>query len=182
MSINQYMKYRAIKGVMEDLFGRDAWYALKESNHIPTWRKYCSKTLHSLQAAANDNIKVSDVSLKEEIKEIIEGGLDSLKREKEIDELINVLASTVIQLSFLQLGLMPRRKGKKVKSSTRKGAWSLDSYRSIQYIQTEEQKENIFWSKQQQDIGFQKQIELRSKYRESKQKIPYSEWCKNEKI
>ena len=181
MSTNRYEKYFAIKHVMEDLFGSDAWYALKESNCIPTWRKYCSKVLISMNAAFNDSVKIFDSALKEEYEEIIENGLSSLKKEKEIDEFINILAASVIQLSFLQIGLMPRRGGKRVKTTTRKGAWNLDSYRSVQYTQTEEQKDNIFCSKQQKEIGVQNQFELKAKYRRSKQNISYEEWCRNEK-
>lgn len=177
MAENKYTKFLEFKGVVENLFGSDAWYALKESNHIPTWRSYCSKVLKSLGLAVDDTVNVCDESWKREVKRILESGIDSLRKAKEIDEMIGIVAASVIEVSFLQLGLMPRRKGNDLKVSLRKGTWKLDAFRSVQYVQSEVQKEQLFLSEQQHWIGFKRQLELQAEYRHSGSNDKYADWC-----
>lgn len=177
MAENEYTKFLAFKGVVEDLFGSDAWYALKESNHIPTWRGYCSKVLKSLDLAIEDTVSVCDESWKAQVKRILWHGIGSLGKAKEIDEMIGIVAASVLEVSFLQLGLMPRRKGSDSKVSLRKGAWKLDAFRSVQYVQSEAQKEQLFLSEQQRRIGFQRQSDLQAEYRRSGSNDKYAVWC-----
>jgi hypothetical protein len=87
------------------------------------------------------------------------------------------MAATLIEVSFQQVGLMPRRRGHTGKYPLRKGQWKLDAYRSVAYLQTNEQKKAQFWSRQQERIGFENQQALHAQYRESKSKLSYSEWC-----
>lgn len=46
------------------------------------------------------------------------------------------------------------------------------------YLQTAEQKEAVFWSEQQREIGFQNQMELWHRYHQLRVDISYSKWCK----
>lgn|GEM_PF-3315499 len=177
MTENQYTKFLTFKGVMEDIFGSDAWYALKESNDIPTWRKYCLNALKLLGLAIEDTVTICDASWKEQVKDILNPAIDSLGDAKEIDEMISVVAACTLQLSFLQIGLMPRRKGNRSKVSLRKGSWKLDTFRSVQYVQTDAQREQLFLSDQQRRIGFERQLDLQAEYRRSGSRDKYSVWC-----
>lgn len=177
MAENQYTKFLAFKGVVEDLFGSDAWYALKESNHIPTWRDYCLKILKLLGLAIEDTVTVCDDDWKNQVSDILERGIDLLRDAKEIDEMISIVAASALQVSFLQIGLMPRLRGSNPKVSLRKGAWKLDTFRSVQYVQTDAQREQVFLSEQQRRIGFQRQFDLQAEYRRSGSKEKYSVWC-----
>jgi len=181
MAMNEYTKYLVLKSAIEELFGSDAWYALKESNHIPTWRKYGAKTLQAVGTAIAATVDVFDDEWRQEIDKQLADGIERIKKDSDIDEVIATLAGTLIRVSFLQIGLMPNRKGSAKSSTLRKDAWRLNSFSSVIYTQTLEQKERIFWSKQQREIGFDAQLDLNAEYRRSKTNIPYSEWCKNAK-
>lgn len=167
-----------LKSVMEDVFGTNAWYALKESNHIPTWRKYAQKLLESIEFSIKDTVEIYDEEWMQQIEDCIHRGSSLLKSSDEIDEIIAVLAGVLANVSFLQIGHMPRRKGDKKSPSFRKGNWKFDSFRSVVYLQTKEQQETLFLHNQYTRIGFEKQQDLRSEHYRSKSKLPYSEWCK----
>lgn len=181
MATNKYTKYLFLKSAIEDLFGSDAWYALKESNHVPTWRKYGIKTLQAISISIASTVEVFDDDWRSDIDKQLVEGIKRIKGDSEIDEIISNLAGTLIRVSFMQIGLMPNRKGADRRTTLRKDDWRLDPFRSVIYTQTKEQKEKMFWSKQQREIGFDAQLKLSTEYRRSKADIPYSEWCKNAK-
>lgn len=175
--MNSYSKYLPVKSAIEDLFGAKAWYALKESNSIPTWRKYTEKTLRAVQVSIHQTVKHYDKEWMCEVDEAIERGLKQSKECKSIDDLIAVLAGTLINVSFLQIGYMPRRAGSDRNITLRKESWDLSVHRNVVYLQSSEQREDYFWGKQQRELGFQNQMEIHREYTSSKSKLPYSEWC-----
>ncbi len=179
--MNEYKKYLFLKSAIEDLFGSDAWYALKESNHIPTWRKYGVKTLKAVGVAIAATVEISDDEWWHNIDKILSEGIERIKKDDNIDEIIATLAGTLIRVSFTQIGLMPNRKGSTNSGRLSKEEWRLNAFRSVIYTQTKEQKEHQFWSKQQRKIGVSAQLDLHDEYKQSKANIPYSEWCKNVK-
>jgi len=180
--MNQYAKYIIFKSAIEDLFGSDAWYALKESDHIPTWRNYAEKTLKSIELAIKDTVEIYDEEWMQEIERNIQRGIEALKKQNDIDEFMATLAGTLINVSFMQIGSMPRRSGNNRKYPLRKGKWCFNGYRQVVYLQTKEQKEKLFFNNQRRAIGFEKQQDLLSEYQSSGLKVPYSEWCNaNEK-
>lgn len=63
------------------------------------------------------------------MKRILGHGIYSLGKAKGVDEMIGIVAASVLEVYFLQVGLMPRRKGSDSKVSLRKGAWKLDVFR-----------------------------------------------------
>ena len=63
-----------------------------------------------------------------------------VKGAKTINDLFSSLAGTYARLSFLQFGLRVSRRGN---SSLRKEKWKLNSFRTVQYVQTEEQKKSL---------------------------------------
>ena len=77
---------------------------------------------------------------------------------------------------FLQIGMLPNRTTARRVTLGRQ-YWRLDSHRSVQYVQSPEQIEAAFWSDQQRQLGFERQMELRDEYRASRSKLPYSRWC-----
>lgn len=175
--MNTYSKYLILKSAIENLFGSQAWYSLKESNHVPTWRKYAEKTLKSIEISIKDTVDIYDEEWILEIEKNIQRGINALKHQKNIDEIVATLAGTLITVSFLQIGHMPRRKGNQHKFTLRKGNWRLNPYRQVVYLQTKEQKERLFLDKQIRAIGFEAQQDLQSEYRSSKSKLSYAEWC-----
>ncbi len=178
--MNEYSKYIFLKSAVEDLFGSRAWYDLKESKSISVWRRYIEKTLKAIMLSIHTSVKYYDSDWIDEVDETIERGIDSLKKLKTIDELIAVLAGTLINISFLQIGLMPSRKGSDKKVTLRKSNWDLTRFRTVIYLQSSEQLESLFWSKQQKIIGSQNQIELYDKFRKTNSRLSYSNWCKKQ--
>jgi hypothetical protein len=177
--MNRYSKYLPVKSAIENLFGEKAWYALKESNSISTWKKYIVKTLKAVQLSIHETVKHCNKEWLSEIDEKIEKGLTQAKECREIDDLIAVLAGTLINVSFLQIGFMPHRSGSSRNFTLRKEHWNLGRYRNVVYLQSQEQREVLFWGKQLRNLGFKEQIKLHDEYRASGSNLPYSEWCKN---
>jgi hypothetical protein len=128
--VNAYTKYVTLKSAIEDLFGSDAWYALKESNHLGTWRKYAERTLRAVEIAVKDTVEVYDEEWLSELCECLARGIEAVRTADAIDDVVGVMAGTLIEVSFLQIGLMPRRKGRGGKypaESTRCGRGSGSS-------------------------------------------------------
>jgi len=175
--MNEYSKYLSLKSSIENLLGRDAWYALKESESISTWKKYLGKALKALRVSIHETVQICDDDWMSEVDYQIDEGLEDIKRAKSIDEIISCLAATLLNVSFLQTGLLPRRKGSVNSVSLRKEKWKHDVYRQVVYLQTPKQRESLFLSKQQKKIGVQAQMELFREYRRSGSELPYPEWC-----
>lgn len=177
VDVNEYTKYLSVKSALEDLFGSDAWSALKESNHLRTWRKYAEKTLKAVELSITDSVEIYDDEWMAEVSSRLQQGIEQLKSADSIDEIVGVLAGTMIEVSFIQLGHMPRRKGRPGLYPLRKGEWRLNGFRSVAYFQTKSQREDRFLSVQRRKIGVDEQFDLLAKYHRSKSKLAYSEWC-----
>jgi len=175
--MNEYTKYLSVKSALEDLFGSGAWYAPKESNHLGTWRKYADRTLKAVELSVRDSVEIYDDEWMQEVSRCLQNGKKDLDLADSIDEIVGVLAGTMIEMSFIQLGHMPRRKGTPGPYPLRKGEWKMNGFRSVAYLQTREQKEDRFLSLQRKEVGFDRQLDLMAEYRSSKSKLPYSEWC-----
>ena len=176
--MNEYSKYLSLKSSIENLLGTEAWYALKESESVSTWRKYLGKVLKALRVSIHETVQICDDDWLSEVDALVEQGLGSLKRQRSIDELISCMAATLLNVSFLQTGFLPRRKSSFNSVSLRKENWRHDSFRQVVYLQTPKQRESLFWSKQQKKLGVDKQMETFRRYRLSQSKLRYSEWCK----
>jgi len=179
--MNEYSKYHFFKSTVEDLFGKKSWYDLKESNHIPTWKKYAKKILKSIEFSINSTIEIYDDIWISEIESNIERGIKHLNLVNSIDEIISVVAATLINVSFLQIGFMPKRAGNDMNVSFRKSNWQLDEFRTVAYLQSYDQKEKLFKKIQRKQIGFENQMALVREYHSEKRKESYIDWCNQKK-
>ena len=73
-----------LKSAIEDLFGSNAWYALKESNHIPTWRKYAINTIRAIELSIKDTIEIYDEDWISQIEECVLRGKSEINRQKSL--------------------------------------------------------------------------------------------------
>lgn len=178
--MNEYSKYLSLKSSIENLLGTEAWYALKESDSISIWRKFLGKALRALKVSIHETVQICDDDWLSEVDVLIEHGLEGLKRHNSIDELISCMAATLLNISFLQTGLLPRRKATLNCVSLRKENWRHDSFRQVVYLQTPKQRESLFLSKQQKSLGIEKQMETGRIYQLSGSKLPYSQWCQTD--
>ncbi|MCB5195117.1 hypothetical protein [Deefgea salmonis] len=171
----------SLKSVVEQLFGSESWYALKESNHLPTWKKQLQKVVAAIHTSILTTVKVYDEKWLDQINDVVKYGKENINKAADIEEAISAMAATFIEISFLQVGLMPMRGSQTVKISLKKENWHLDRYRTVMYLQTQEQKESVFWSKQQKELGVENQMQVRRKYRISGSKMSYLKWCSENK-
>ncbi len=178
--MDEHSKYLLLKHTIEDIFGVEAWYELKESGHLPTWKLYATRILKALKLSITDSVEIYDQQWMLDVTNCISTGEKNIKTEDSVDNVIASLSATLINLSFLQIGLKPSRGSSRGKYPLRKGQWRLDRYRSVVYLQTLKQRENQFCSIQQKKIGVDEQRKLRRQYRISKSTLTYEQWC-NEK-
>lgn len=125
--------YYFLKSTIEDLFGKKAWYEIKECTNISTWKKFCVKILRAIKVASETNVIVVDNAWRKELNQEITHGEEHISIAKEIDEVIAVLAATLTRVSFLQFGFIPQRKTME-KVTLHRQYWQLDRNRSVQYV------------------------------------------------
>lgn len=138
-----YEKNRAIKSTIENALGLDGWCALKDATKVAVWKKYFEATLHSYLVAARETVTVADDDWRDEFEENLENAKAEIQLAGTVEDALDVFCAALIRQSYLQLGMVPRRLGAPSHNAKR-GAktWRLDGFRSVQYVQTREQREN----------------------------------------
>ena len=129
----------ALKHVIEDLFGRDAWYEIKHATDFPTWKKYSLKILSAVEFSAESTVEVCDKEWLKELKSRIEHGKKMISLTKDTEQLFSALAAALANVSFLQLGRVPSNALRKKVTLRHSGNWKLSQYRCVQYVQNKEQ-------------------------------------------
>jgi hypothetical protein len=167
----------ALKAAVEQLFGQQAWLDLKETTCLATWRQYALKIIDAIEISIHVSIEVRDEDWISNINENLNHGRALVKSAENLEELLSSLTAVLLRQVFLQIGLCPNRQTA-LKVTLRAENWKLNDHRSVQYIQSPAQVEAAFWSKQQKQIGFAKQMVLRDEYKVSKSKLPFSRWCR----
>lgn len=138
----------ALKSLIEQIFGRQAWYEIKHCEDLATWKKYSKRVLKAIKASIDSTVNITDTDWREEIDREIEFGLQLLHSSIELDVLFSNLSATLARVSFLQIGLIPDR-GSRENVQARAGSnWNLNNYRSVQYVQTQGQIEAVRFKKQ----------------------------------
>lgn len=132
-------KFYALKSLFENIWGDGTYIELKHCSDLKVWKSYCERTLRATQIAASDTVVIADEAWHGELSSIVEKGIRSMKAAQDFTDLFQYFAAMYAEISFHQLGHMPRRRiGKR--SRLQKGNWRLDEYRSVQYVQNNEQK------------------------------------------
>ena len=166
-----------LKLIFERLFGAKTWYQLKESTSVTMWRKHLLRALGAIRVAFFETVKVRDDKLAQAVTENLARGEQALKTAKTLENLLAAFSSTLTEQVFIQLGMVPRRRsGSDVTLNPK--FWQLDGFRSVQYVQTREQLEALFWSEQQRELGVGAQSALYAQYAASGSELSYSHWCR----
>jgi len=145
MTENEFMpieRYYRLKAVFERIWGKDTYLDLKHCSDLKVWKRYCERTLRATELAASDTVLIADDTWHKELAEIIEHGLEGVKTAKGFDDLFQNFAATYAEISFHQLGFMPSLRLTS-RAQLCKGNWQLDAFRSVQYVQSAEQKESL---------------------------------------
>lgn len=166
----------ALKSAVEDLLGNQAWLDLKETTSTATWRRYVLKLLDAIELSIETTVLVKDENWMQEVRSNLNHGRELARIAQSPEDAIAALSGTLLRQVFLQLGTAPNRQT--VKAVPLKAShWDFSGFRSVQYVQTPQQKEDLFRSKQRRAIGLDAQIDLEAEYRKSGSKLLYSEWC-----
>jgi hypothetical protein len=132
-------QFYPMKAAMEDLFGRECFAKLKETATLADWKAESRRLLKATEVAVRINVPIADAEWHHEVKAILDLGRGLVASASTAGELFCALASTFTRMSFLQLGALPSRSS--VASVTlAERNWRLDAYRSVQYVQTEQQR------------------------------------------
>lgn len=132
-------RFYALKSMFERIWGKDTYRELKHCSDLKVWKKYCERTLKVTEMAASDTVRIADDDWFASLSEIIQHGINGVKNANSFDDLFQYFAATYAEVSFHQLGFMPSVYPA-TRSQLRKGTWHLDRYRSVQYVQSVDQK------------------------------------------
>ena len=166
----------ALKSSIEDLLGNRAWLELKETTSTTTWRRYVLKLLDAIELSVETTVLIKDEEWMEEVRSNLDHGRELARIAESPEDAIAALSATLLRQVFLQLGTAPSRK--MVASVPLKPQnWDFSGFRSVQYVQSPQQKEDLFLTKQRRALGFEAQLDLQAAYRQSRSKLPYSAWC-----
>jgi len=133
-------QFYPLKAVFEQILGKRTYRKLKETATLSDWKTETKKLLKAFELSVTETVKVADAEFHEEMKQILELGLSHIKTAKEISELFASLSATLTRLAFLQVGYIPDHYRLESVPLTQRN-WNLACVRSVQYVQSNEQKE-----------------------------------------
>lgn len=145
MKKNEFMpieKYYGLKSIFEKVWGKDTYLDLKHCSDLKVWKRYAERTLKASKLAIETTILVKDDYWQKGVDDIVMHGVERVKSANDFDDLFQALSASYIELSFHQIGLMPTRSSN-FRAQLRKDYWKLDPYRSVQYVQNLEQKNDV---------------------------------------
>jgi hypothetical protein len=100
--------------------------------------------LVAVETSAKATIQIVDIYWFEELNSEIKHGKEMIKSSNDFEQLFANLAASIGRISFLQFGLIPTRLTQENITLRHPSNWKLDSYRSVQYVQNDEQKKTLF--------------------------------------
>lgn len=132
-------QFYPLKAALEQVLGKRTYRKLKETATLSDWKVETKKLLKAIELSIIETVKVADEDFYKEAKQILELGHAHIKSTKEISELFAILSATLTRLAFLQIGYIPAHDRVESVSLTQKN-WNLTCVRSVQYVQSAEQK------------------------------------------
>ena len=178
MKTTNYDDYLHLKFSLERIFGTAAWSELKDFSTLKQWKKWIAKSLKALAICANETVTVADDNWRKEYHDLISSALERVNTSNTIESLMSGFSGDLLQLAFLQLGLIPNRGDQNI-VTLKPDNWKFDVYRSIQYVQTTKQKERVIMSQLRAELGSREANDLYRKFKLSKH-TSLAEWCECE--
>jgi len=175
MKTTNYDDYLHLKFSLERVFGTAAWSELKDYSTLKQWKKWITKSLKALAICANESVAIVDDNWRNEYNELIIAALERVNSSKTIESLMSGFSGDLLLIAFLQFGLIPNR-GAQNLVTLKSDNWKFDVYRSIQYVQTIEQKERVIMSQLRKKLSSREANDLYRKFKLSKQPS-FAEWC-----
>jgi hypothetical protein len=133
-------QFYPLKAAFEQILGKRTYRKLKETATLSDWKVETKKLLKAIELSLTETVKVADAEFHKEAKQILDLGCAHTKSAKDISELFAGLSATLTRVVFLQIGYIPAHDRVESISLTQKN-WNLACVRSVQYVQSSEQKE-----------------------------------------
>lgn len=135
-------KFYSLKRIFERLWGKDTYLELKHCSDIKIWKKYATKTLKASLLAINVSVEIKDDEWQKETEEIINRGIANIMGSEcvSFEDLFSRVCTTYIELSFCQIGFVPQRPLGLRQATLTPKTWQLNMIRTVQYVQSSEQK------------------------------------------
>ena len=129
-------QYYAMKSLFERILGRSSFRKLKDFAPLGVWKAESRKLVSALDLSIQATVAVVDDAWKTEVKDLLVHGRSRIDSAKSIDELFAALAATLVELSFLQVGFVPKGHIRVDRVALTAQNWRLDPVRSVQYVQS----------------------------------------------
>ena len=166
-----------IKFEIDNALGPSAWYALKKATDAAVWKKHFEKMLRSYLVAAKATVTVADDCWHQEFQANIMTAIKGVRSAGGFDSALDVFCAALIRQSYLQLGMVLNRRGSARESFPLvSGNWRLNAYRTVQYVQTREQRDRRFKVRLQTEIGVEAQHQALRDYERSKSDLSFENW------
>lgn len=100
------------------------------------------RLLSAIEVSAKSTVEIAGEFWFEELSGEVGHGKEMVRLSEDFEQLISNLPASLGSISFLQLGLVPRRLTVESVTLRHSSNWKLDRYRSVQYVQNFEQQKN----------------------------------------
>jgi hypothetical protein len=130
----------ALKALIERVLGHEAYLRVKEFAPLSAWKTQTSRLLKALRRSIELTVVVADQDWRDEVEEVFTLGLERIKRAPSVSELHAGIAATFGEIAFLQVGFLPDYSVRRTAPPITSTDWNLALTRSVQYVQSEQQK------------------------------------------
>lgn len=133
-------QYYPIKALFESVLGKSAFSCVKDYGSLANWRKNYKRLLKAINVSIDATVEVVDSEWRSDIAHLLERGEKLIETVDTIDELHAGMVAILGELAFLQIGFVPRGHCKYKTISLTKSNWKLTPVRTVQYVQSQEQR------------------------------------------
>ncbi len=133
-------QFYPMKATLERLFGHATFLRLKKTGSFADWRRAMRRLLDAIALASRTTVRVADNDWREELDGALSRGREGIALAMGMDELFAAVAATLAEVAFIQIGSMPFRAPGVDAVKLTADWWTLSGFRSVQYVQTDEQR------------------------------------------
>jgi hypothetical protein len=133
-------QFFSLKTTLETLLGERTHMRLKGAASLRSWKDEVLKLLRAIEVSVKSTVEIADTDWFEEIDSVLERGRVDIARSKSATSLFANLSSTLTELVFIQLGCFPKGRRRETIPLTKRW-WTLRWVRSVQYVQTNIQRQ-----------------------------------------
>ena len=123
------------------LYGEEAYFEMNDYPNFLTYKKQFVKLLNTLKIVIENNVNHADNEYKKRLIEVVEVANKKASNSTEGVILFQIIIECQTKIVFMLIGNQPENFSSKKIVTNNKHNWKLNKFRTIVYLQTEEQKE-----------------------------------------